>query len=237
MSNESNYYTLQIKWSDILDDFTHRYCNYFLSKDHVKLHLDISEVVVDGAKDSWKYILFLDTMICFYKGLDKPKHECKRRFDQFHILKDCLVNACSIALVKQQLETTSNNLINKQLNTNINVIDIPNDWLTIDGLTTYLLINCNQSMKSFRKRRDSVILLINSLASCLNETITCHDFFNIVFNMIYRKYFINGIDASINRSIKTIPTKKQAELLNTCTEIMEYAMNFPFLHESSVDDK
>jgi len=54
---------LNISWKKIHKEFGDRYDRIFMNH-AAKLHLDIADCVIDGAKSGWKDVLLLDCILC-----------------------------------------------------------------------------------------------------------------------------------------------------------------------------
>lgn len=157
-SNPNAFLSLRVSWRRIVSYFDDRYDRVY-SNTSAKAHLDMSEAIIDGAKERWRHILLFDTIVSFFLGKERGKQDCeRRRFDQYTVFKDCVITACSEALVVAQM---SHDYVENRISTHCEIIDIPWEWTTNDNLRTHLL--SNRTSKSWKKRLNSVELLCNNM--------------------------------------------------------------------------
>jgi hypothetical protein len=102
VSNDSHLKenTIGVAWKDVVRYFDREY-NAVFTTSSAKAHLDVSDVIIDGAKDQWRHVLLLDAIVCFASFNERSKQDCeRRRFDQYSILRESVSAACGSSIVK-----------------------------------------------------------------------------------------------------------------------------------------
>lgn len=86
---ESQRKILLVSWSDVVTVFDREFDKVFLSKNS-KARFDMSDIIVDGAKQNWSALLLLDAVLCLLSKKHPQDHRSNRRvFDQHRMLRFC----------------------------------------------------------------------------------------------------------------------------------------------------
>lgn len=149
-----------------------------------KAHLDLTEILVDGAKGKWRHLLLLDTISSFAVNREKSRAECeRRRFDQYTALSESIANAAGEAYLARCFRGQTD------MPDSVKVVDLCAPWNNIDVLKAHFLEDT--SSKSWEKRKQAADQLLNT------DLIKEKGFANtisMVINNIYRVHFTPKLD-------------------------------------------
>jgi hypothetical protein len=145
-----------LSWNEIMNEFRRKFDEVYATTSS-KAHLDMSVMVVDGAKEKWCFIMLLDTLVAFTCKKEKRKHECeRRRFDQYTALKESVMHAATkgqlVVLDQSQMAGASTLL-------KCTLCDVNYPWNSVDNLREGLVDN--HTSKSWRRRYQCVHNLCN----------------------------------------------------------------------------
>lgn len=170
---------IEVSWSKVVNEFCNRYTKVF-SNGTVKAHLDVSGIVVDGAKDYWKELIMFDCIVMC--ALDKPRSnkDCQRRkFDQYAAFRDSVCVACGEAWVNASLRET--NGVFGAPPESVVLVEVTSPWTSFKNLQDYFLnFTCNS--KSLAKRSQAVTALFDSIV-CL--TMPLGNLLRTIVNNLY----------------------------------------------------
>ena len=211
-----------IPWNDVIKLFEGEFDNIF-GTSSCKAHLDVSEVLVDGAKGRWKHVLLLDTIVAFALGLEKARPDSeRRRFNQYSTLRECVVTIFhrlwvefvtkqQTYLVEKLKETSDQSEVLKIykiiqnlaiLPKKIRVTGVSFPWHDCIILKNHLL--AQSTAKSWKKREESVTFLIDKLQQ-YNGTLL--ELYSEVVNKLYYQHLCiplgangNVMNSSVNSS-------------------------------------
>ena len=210
---ENNTEVFAIPWSEVITLFEGEFDSIF-GTSSCKAHLDVSEVLVDGAKGRWKHVLLLDTIVAFAFGLEKARPDSeRRRFNQYSTLRECVVTIFhklwvehvtkqQTYLVEKLKETTDKNEVLKiyqmiqnlaVLPQKIRVTSVCFPWHDSTVLKNHLL--AQSTAKSWKKREESVTFLIDKLQQ-YNGTLL--ELYTEVVNKLYYQHLCIPMGGSVN---------------------------------------
>lgn len=194
---------LYISWETIVNEFGSRYDAVF-EYASAKVHLDVTNQIIDGAKGKWKYIMLMDCLLCFAMGSDRSVKECgRRRFNQYVALREsvCLAVSTSWILHLQAYSDTESSIESAQFPSSVNLTNIEYPWSTCALLHDFLTRNAPK--KSYQKRLE---ILNIYFSNHIFETMTLNEVIVKTIQRIYCQHFCLGQNANthnISRSVTT----------------------------------
>ncbi len=156
---------LEISWGKIVTSFTSMFDNVFTVNS--KLYFDVVSQKIDGATVKWCPIILLDTLISMATANTfklKNNETLKRKFNQYNALHKSVCDIVSETYVANSLSNMAKSNINtnniKVFPTNLDIIDIPNEWQTVTNFKNH---TCHQILSS--KSNYKMIEIVNNLIS------------------------------------------------------------------------
>ncbi len=213
IDTENNIEVFAIPWNDVIKLFEGEFDNIF-GTSSCKAHLDVSEVLVDGAKGRWKHVLLLDTIVAFAFGLEKARPDSeRRRFNQYSTLRECVVTIFhklwvefvtkqQTYLVEKLKETSDQAEVLNIYKTIQNLAILPKKirvtgvsfpWHDCIILKNHLL--AQSTAKSWKKREESVTFLIDKLQQ-YNGTLL--ELYSEVVNKLYYQHLCIPLGTNAN---------------------------------------
>ena len=142
--------------------------------------MDLTEVLVDGAKNKWKNLLLLDTVASFACKKERSRAECeRRRFDQYAALREAVCKVTSEAFISRSFRGVSS---------------FPGDWMLVDFCSPWDSIEVLRAhfledslSKSWEKRRQAADQLLD--LSDIKETMSILPMVVAVVGHLYKYHF------------------------------------------------
>lgn len=170
---------LRISWKLIVEEFSNRFCSVYMHNT-AKVHLDVSNTMIDGAKEKWTYIVFLDCVLAFATHREFARTDCdRRRFDQYQALRESVCVACSRAYVDHIIHNKDHGF-SLAYPSSIELFDVFDPWQTTDSLREHF--RQFPTNKTWRKRQQIVNILITT-RPCREDSL--FDVFSKVVLRIY----------------------------------------------------
>lgn len=140
---------LHVSWKRILSEFENRFDDVF-ENSISKAHLDLTEILVDGAKGKWRHVLLLDTIASFALKKEKSRAVCdRRRFDQYAALHEAVATAAAEAFIERCLRGQETNVPPERMV----LVDMPQPWCDSALLRTHFLEDTTS--KNWKMRRQA----------------------------------------------------------------------------------
>jgi hypothetical protein len=143
MEIHSRDFPLQVSWELLVAEFSQRYDKIFGSSSS-RIHLDISNDVVEGAKGKWSYVALFDCVLCFILGKDQNMNRelARRRFNQYAALRESVCIAVSASWIARVAQNISQFVpIEIEFPQNIQLVDVREPWDKSDHLFQFLMVN------------------------------------------------------------------------------------------------
>ena len=203
---------LYVSYARILEEFDYKYQSVFDGGNSAKAHLDLTEIVVDGAKGKWKHVLLLDTVASFAVRKDKSRAECaSRRFDQYTALRESLSTAAGEALIARCFRGHVN-VPDKMV-----LVDLPYPWADSDELRLHFLEDT--SSKSWKMRWQAAQQLLDI------HVVRQLGFINIIHTVLERLYAHHFAkkDAPARITMGNRFTQEEGIIYSKCCEFANYS--------------
>jgi hypothetical protein len=162
-------FTLRISWADILVEFAKRFDAVYdvISS---KVHLDMSDMIIDGVTDRWKSITLLDAVVAFSTMKERSRRDCERRsFDQYFSLRNSIY--ASVLELNFPQQSNTEEIKQQSLNAmslfssdpfNLEISDVTAPWDSVQNLRETLIDK--YMSKSWAKRQACVNSLCDQVA-------------------------------------------------------------------------
>ena len=152
---------LRVKWSRVVEEFFRVYNEMFLSSNiNSSVNLDLSGMLIEKPGTVWSHLVLLDTLLSMLSVEQiNSTSAMRRKFDQYDVLKQSVVNAIAESFVDYQL--TSNKPYEQyQLSRIITMIDFPDEWS--DNHSLYNYVSFEILMKKWKRYSNEIEICFNN---------------------------------------------------------------------------
>lgn len=159
---------LYISWQRVLTEFELRFDGVFEeSTVSVKAHLDLTEILVDGAKGRWRHVLLLDCLAAFWLQKDKSRAECegRRRFDQYAALREAVTTAAAESFIARCFRGQSD------VPSRMMLVNVPQPWCDSALLEKHFLDDTTLRRQAAEQLFSLPLVKERGFVACVSEVV------------------------------------------------------------------